>query len=69
MFIDTSGAAPAATRGRVSQVNFVTPGWFATYGVPIRAGRDIDDRDTKRAPPIVLVNDAFVRRFFRSSGV
>jgi predicted permease len=45
-------------------LNFVTPGWFATYGTPIRMGRDVDGGDTKSAPPVMLVNEAFVRRFF-----
>jgi ABC-type antimicrobial peptide transport system permease subunit len=44
-------------------MNAVTPGWFAAYGTPIRTGRDIDDRDTATAQPVVVVNDAFVRRF------
>ena len=28
-------------------LNQITPGWFATYGTTIRAGRDIDDTDTQ----------------------
>jgi putative ABC transport system permease protein len=43
--------------------NFIMPGWFAVYGTPIRAGRDFDDRDTKGGPPVILVNEAFVRKF------
>jgi putative ABC transport system permease protein len=57
-----SGVPP--TSERLSLVNAVTPGWFAAYGTPIRAGRDIDARDSATAQPVVLVNDAFVRRFF-----
>jgi ABC-type antimicrobial peptide transport system permease subunit len=48
---------------RQSVLNFVTPEWFGTYGTAIRAGRDIDDHDTKNAPLVMLVNDAFVRQF------
>jgi hypothetical protein len=44
-------------------MNFITPGWFATYGTPIRAGRDFDDRDVKGAPSVIIVNEAFVRKF------
>jgi putative ABC transport system permease protein len=44
--------------------NFVTPDYFATYGTPMRAGRDIDAHDTVTAPPALIVNDMFVRRFF-----
>jgi len=48
---------------RNAYVNFITPGWFATYGIPITVGRDFTDRDTKSAPAVIIVNDAFVRKF------
>jgi len=58
----TIAGAPADTeRGVIA--NFVAPGWFATYGTPIVQGRDFDDRDVSAAPPVLLVNQAFVRRF------
>jgi putative ABC transport system permease protein len=41
--------------------NFVTPGWFASYGTAIRAGRDFTRQDTAEAPPVAIVNEAFVR--------
>ena len=41
--------------------NIVTPGWFATYGTALRLGRDFTVRDTAEAPPVVVVNEAFVR--------
>jgi putative ABC transport system permease protein len=44
-------------------LNFVTPGWFSTYGIPIRAGRDFDERDALGAPPVIVVNEAFLRKF------
>ena len=47
----------------VSQSNFITPGWLAAYGTVIRNGRDIDDRDTMATPQVMLVNEAFARRF------
>ena len=43
--------------------NFVTPGWFAAYGTALRTGRDFTVRDTAGSPPVVIVNDAFVRAF------
>ena len=46
--------------------NFITPGWFVAYGIPIRAGRDFDDRATwrKDCPPIVSSTMPFARQFF-----
>jgi putative ABC transport system permease protein len=44
-------------------VNVVTPGWFDTMGLRLAGGRDVDSRDKKGAPPVVVVNRAFARRF------
>jgi predicted permease len=46
-----------------SFANYVTPRFFATYGTPIKAGRDFDDRDRRGAPAAVIVNETFVRKF------
>jgi predicted permease len=43
--------------------NNVTPGYFAVMGLPILAGRDFADLRDAAAPPQVVVNEAFVRRF------
>lgn len=50
-------------RERMTFFNSVTPGWFATYGTALRAGRDFDARDTAHAPPVGVANEAFVRKF------
>ena len=44
-------------------VNAVAPGWFETYGMRVLAGRDVAAADTAGAAPVVVVNEAFVRRF------
>lgn len=41
--------------------NFVTAGWLAAYGTTLRAGRDFTVHDTAEAPPVAIVNEAFVR--------
>jgi predicted permease len=68
--IHVDGVAPSAQPGangrlapRTAYVNFVTPGWFAAYGTAIRHGRDFADTDVKEAPPVIVVNEAFVRRY------
>jgi predicted permease len=63
-FVEVPGAPDMSESESTSLVNFVTPGWFAAYGTPIHAGRDVSDRDTKTAPSVTLVNEAFVRKFF-----
>jgi len=54
---------------RRSIVNLVTPAWFETYGAAIKAGRPIQDSDTKSTAPIVLVNEAFAQKFFGTHSV
>ena len=45
-------------------VNVISPGWFATMGTRMVAGRDFDDRDRAGAARAVIVNEAYVRRHF-----
>jgi putative ABC transport system permease protein len=42
----------------------VTPGYFHALGLPLRAGRYLDRRDTAGSPYVVVVNDSFVRRYY-----
>jgi predicted permease len=44
-------------------VNLVSPGWFQTFGTAMLAGRDFTNRDTKAAQHVVIVNEAFARKF------
>ncbi len=47
------------------RVRTVSPGYFRTLGIPILRGRDLSGLDEREnAPPVVLVNEAFVRRYF-----
>jgi predicted permease len=41
--------------------HLVSPKYFQTLGIPIRAGRDFDERDSARVPHVVVVNETFAR--------
>ncbi len=43
--------------------NTVSPGYFAVMGLPMLAGRDFADLRDAAAPPQVVINEAFVRRY------
>lgn len=43
----------------------VMPGFFETIGAKIVLGRSIEEQDTGTTRPIAVVNEAFVRRFFK----
>ena len=63
ILVTPPGVAPAPDAEAVSQNMDITPDTLASYGTPILAGRDFDDRDTETTPNVMLVNEAFVRRF------
>ena len=48
-----------------STATYVSPGYFETLRLPIVAGRTFRDSDTKTAAPVVVVNEAFAKRYFR----
>ena len=65
--------APVAVMGRPlpplserpnANRHLVSPKYFTTLGIPIRAGRDFDERDSARVPHVVIVNETFARRYF-----
>jgi putative ABC transport system permease protein len=58
-----SGGPSLPPTGRMSALNVVTPGWFDTLGTRLVAGRDFTDRDRLGTPPLVIVNETFVRVF------
>jgi predicted permease len=51
--------------------NAVSPGYFATIGVPIIAGRDFEDRDmlplnaSRNAQTVAIVSESFAKRYFK----
>lgn len=46
-----------------SRVNWVGPGYFSTLGMPLVAGREFTPSDGDGAPGVVIVNEAFTRKF------
>ena len=59
----------AHTNAAIRDVRFtwVSPGFFATLGTPILAGRDLGADDGRTSPKVVLVNEIFARLFFPGS--
>ena len=44
--------------------HLVSPQYFSTLRIPLRAGRDFDERDNARLPHVVIVNETLARRQF-----
>lgn len=43
--------------------NHVAPGYFATLGIPLVAGRDFDERDSRGAPNVIIISERLARHF------
>jgi predicted permease len=44
--------------------HLVSPRYFATLGIAVRAGRDFDERDSAHVPHVVIINETFARQHF-----
>jgi predicted permease len=49
-------------------MNSLSPGYFATMGIPILEGRDFDLRDIKDDPKVAIVNRRFAQHYFGDKG-
>ena len=45
-------------------MRYVTPGYFATLGIPIRRGRDVAETDTAAGLQVAVVSESFVGRYW-----
>ena len=48
-----------------ARLRFIGLNYFQTIGIPQGIGRDFTDRDDAQAPPVVIINEAFVRQYFQ----
>jgi predicted permease len=47
-----------------SNMNWVSPGYFLTAGIPRVAGREFDERDNEHGARVAIVNESIARRYF-----
>jgi predicted permease len=47
-----------------SRFTYASPSYFATMGIPVISGREFTAMDTTNAPYVLIVNQAFVRKYF-----
>jgi putative ABC transport system permease protein len=47
----------------LSMFTWVSPGYFETMQIPVLAGRDFNDRDTRSSPHVAIVNQTFVQKY------
>jgi predicted permease len=64
-FSVVGGPPPPADVNQEIGIGSVTPEYFATIGAPLRRGRGFTAHDHDRAPPVAIINEAAVRRWFK----
>src|SRR6185503_367741 len=64
--INIEGRPPLPANARNIPVPYdsVTPEFFSTLQIPLRRGRMFTHADAAQSQPVVMVNEAFVKRFF-----
>jgi predicted permease len=62
--VEAEGHPEEPSQQRTASLRFVTPGYFATLGIPFMAGRDIEERDSDRAPYVALISESLARRYW-----
>jgi putative ABC transport system permease protein len=65
-FVILGHPAPLPDQRPRASYDQVSPNFFRTLRIQLKKGRYLDDHDTSAAPWAVVVNEAFVRRFFPS---
>ena len=64
-YFTVEGRPPMAKEDRpLTEYQMVMPRYFESMGIPLLAGRDVAETDTKQAPNVVVINQAFAERHF-----
>jgi putative ABC transport system permease protein len=64
--IQVDGFQPKQRRDSMVMLNFTSPGFFATLGTPLLAGRDFDARDATGTGRVAVINETAARKYFSS---
>jgi predicted permease len=62
--VQPEGYTPAVTESMGVNRYLIAPGFFRLLRVPLLEGRDFRDSDDRDAPPVVIVNETFAKRYF-----
>lgn len=61
--VEGSSSIPSTERVQV-YLDCATPNYFSTMGIPLLKGRTFTNHDGKDAPPVVIISEAFARRYW-----
>jgi predicted permease len=55
-----------ARRNALANYESITPHYFQTFGIPLKAGREFEAQDRAENPRVVIVSESMANRFFGS---
>lgn len=59
------GRPPAAREETpICQYRMISPGYFQTMRIPLLAGRDIAENDTRQSSPVAIISETLMKQFF-----
>jgi predicted permease len=67
-FVLEGTAIPPMNERKLAVRSNPTPGYFATMGIPLKAGRDFTWRDVDKQPNVVILSESTARRLFPDGG-
>ena len=67
--VQVEGYVPAEGESMSVNQSLVAPGYFASMRIPLLEGRDFNAADVAKAPPVMIVNQSFARRYFGGNAI
>ncbi|MDQ6624686.1 MAG: ADOP family duplicated permease, partial [Verrucomicrobiota bacterium] len=64
LYTRADGDVPPVPQRQGAPSNDITPGWIRTWGIPLLAGRDFDERDAAERPNVVLISKSGAKKLF-----
>lgn len=61
---DIDGRPTSSADRAAADLRITSPGYFQMMGIPLLNGRDFSERDDSKANGVIIVNQAFARKYF-----
>jgi predicted permease len=55
--------------GGITNLSYITPGYLEALRIPVREGRAFTDADAASAPGVAIVNEEFVKKYYKGETV
>src|SRR5262245_12873623 len=55
---------PAKGQENIADIRYADPNYFTTMRIPVRRGRNSNEADAPKTPPVVLINEKMARQFW-----